>query len=184
MKRAVVALLFLLTPVTQRIEAQAPKPRLVVFIVVDQLRGDYPVMYSDLLKHGLKRLTTRGAWFRNGAYPYHSTTTCPGHATIGTGTFPYQHGMIANAWWDRATQRSVACTADAESAEISYAGNSGPGDSGKRLMVPTLADEMRQQLKSRVATMSMKARSAIGLAGHGGPRTAFMLGRLSRRSLE
>ena len=169
MKRAVCALLFLLLlPITQRIEAQAPKPRLVVFIVVDQLRGDYPVMYGDLLKHGLKRLTTRGAWFRNGAYPYYSTVTCPGHSTIGTGTFPYQHGMIANAWWDRATERSVACTADAESAEISYAGNSGPGDSGKRLMVPTLADEMRQQLKSRVATMSMKARSAIGLAGHGG----------------
>jgi predicted AlkP superfamily pyrophosphatase or phosphodiesterase len=169
MKRAALALLLLLTfPVAHPIEAQAVKPKLVVFIVVDQFRGDYPVWYGQLFEHGLKRLTTRGAWFRNGAYPYQSTITCPGHATIGTGTFPYQHGMVANAWWDRATERSVACTADAESAEISYATSSGAGDSAKSMRVQTLAELMRQQLKSRVATMAMKARSAIGLAGHSG----------------
>ena len=169
MKRAALALLLLLAlPATRPIEAQSARPKLVVFIVVDQLRADYPSRYGGLFQHGLKRLTSRGAWFKNAAYPYQGTTTCPGHATIGTGTFPYQHGLIGNAWWDRTTEKSVTCTTDPDSAEVSYGTSSGPGDSPKRLMVPTLADVMRQELKSRVATMSMKARSAIALAGHSG----------------
>jgi predicted AlkP superfamily pyrophosphatase or phosphodiesterase len=172
MKRAACALLLLLTfAVPARLGGQTPpgsKPKLVVFIVVDQLRGDYPVRYADLLEHGLKRLTTRGAWFRNAAYPYQGTITCPGHATIGTGTFPYRHGMIANAWYDRDTEKAVTCNSDPDSLEVSYATSAGPGDTAKRMMVPTLAELMRGELKSRVATMSMKARSAIGLAGHAG----------------
>ena len=171
MKRAALALLLLTLPVTHDVRAQqtpAARPKLVVFVVVDQLRGDYLVRYGNLFEHGLKRLTTRGAWFRNGAYPYAGTSTCPGHATIGTGTFPYRHGLIGNAWYDRATERSVTCNADPDSLEVSYATSQGAGDSAKRMMVPTLAEIMRGQLKSRVATMSMKARSAIGLAGHAG----------------
>lgn len=172
MRKAVLAILLLLTfPVTDRVRAQTPppgRPKLVVFMVVDQLRGDYLVRYANLFEHGLKRLTTRGAWFRNAAYPYHGTITCPGHTTIGTGTFPYQHGLIANAWYDRASERSVTCNADPDSLEVSYATSQGAGDSAKRMMMPTLAEIMRGQLKSRVATMSMKARSAIGLAGHSG----------------
>ena len=173
MKKAVVSILLLLItlPANDPARAQAPpagKPKLVVFLVVDQLRGDYPVRYGNLLEHGLKRLTTRGAWYRNGAYPYQGTSTCPGHVTIGTGTFPYKHGMIGNAWYDRETERSVTCNADSESLEVSYGTSQGPGDTAKRMMTPTLAEIMRGQLKSRVATMSMKARSAIGLAGHSG----------------
>ena len=169
MRQAALAILLLLTfPATAPIRAQAAQPKLVVFIVVDQLRGDYLVRYGNLLEHGLKRLTSQGAWFRNGAYPYANTSTCVGHATIGTGTLPFKHGMIGNAWWDRATERPVACTADSESLEVSYATSAGPGESGKRMLMPTLAEVMRGQLKSRVATMSMKARSAIGLAGHSG----------------
>ena len=57
----------------RRVRAQAARPKLVVFIVVDQLRGDYPVRYGGLLQHGLKRLTTEGAWFTNAAYPYLNT---------------------------------------------------------------------------------------------------------------
>ena len=61
---------------------------------------------------GLKRLTTEGAWFQNAAYPYMSTLTCVGHTTIATGTLPYHHGIIQNAWFDRASGRSVnACIA-------------------------------------------------------------------------
>lgn len=170
MKRAVLAILALLMfPAGHAVRAQpAARPKLVVFLVVDQLRGDYPVRYGKLLEHGLKRLTTQGAWFRNGAYPYAATITCVGHATIGTGTLPYQHGMIGNAWYDRATEKSVACTADEEALEVSYGTTTAPGDSPKRLMTPTLAELMREQLKSRVATMSNKARSAIALAGHSG----------------
>ena len=169
MRTIVIAVLLLLTvPAPARLRAQPAKPKLVVFIVVDQLRSDYLSWYGNRFEHGLKRLTTRGAWFKNGAYPYATTVTCAGHTTIGTGTFPYQHGLIGNAWFDRETERAVTCNADPDSQEVSYGTAGGAGDSGKRMMVPTLAEVMRQELKSRVATMSTKARSAIGLAGHSG----------------
>ena len=170
MKHAAMTLLLLLTfgSAAPPVSAQAARPKLVVFIVVDQLRGDYLEEYDGLLKHGLKRLKSGGAWFRNGAYPFHATLTCVGHATIGTGTFPYQHGMISNAWYDRETERAVNCTTDADALEVSYGTSMGAGDTAKRMLAPALAEVMRGTLKSRVATMSIKARSAIALAGHEG----------------
>ena len=165
---AVAALFVLLSVPAVPVRAQAGRPKLVVFLVVDQMRADYPVRYSSLLEKGLKRLTTEGAWFRNAAYPYLTTLTCVGHTTIGTGTLPWRHGMINNAWYDRETEKAVTCNADPNTTEVSYATSAGAGDSAFRMMTPTLAETMRGTLKSRVATMSMKARSAIGLAGHQG----------------
>jgi hypothetical protein len=170
MKRLVLAVALLVTflPAGAPVRAQAARPKLVVFIVVDQMRADYPVRYGSLLQHGLKRLTTDGAWYTNAAFPYLMTVTCVGHATIGTGTLPYKHGMIANTWYNRATGKIVTCNSDPESSDVSYAAATGPGDSAKNLMAPTLAEVMGRTLHSRVAAMSMKARSAIGLAGHAG----------------
>lgn len=145
----------------------AARPKLVVFIVVDQMRADYPVRYAGLLQNGLKRLTTQGAWYTKAAFPYFSTLTCVGHSSIATGVLPYRHGMIGNAWYDRASGKAVTCNSDPDSTDIMYGtASGGTGDSGKNLMVPTLADVMGKTLHARVATMSMKARSAIGLAGH------------------
>ena len=150
------------------IAAQGARPKLVVFIVVDQMRADYLVRYGGLLSKGLKRLTTDGAWYTNAAYPYLNTITCVGHSTIGTGALPYKHGMIANSWYDRDTGKAVTCNSDPDTNDVSYGGATGSGDSAKNMMVPTLAEVMGRSLKSKVATMSMKARSAIGLAGHKG----------------
>jgi predicted AlkP superfamily pyrophosphatase or phosphodiesterase len=143
----------------------APKPKLVVLLAVDQMRADYPVRYSNILQHGLKRLTETGAWFKNAAYPYLNTVTCAGHSTLGTGTFPYKHGMVLNAWYDRATGKTVTCTEDSSVSEVSYGDLAGIGDSAKNMMAPTLAELLHKQ-KGRVVTMSLKPRSAIGLAGH------------------
>jgi predicted AlkP superfamily pyrophosphatase or phosphodiesterase len=165
---ALIAALIALRSPAAPVLSQAQRPKLVVFVVVDQMRGDYLTEYGDLMQHGLKRLMKDGAWFRRGAYPYLTTVTCVGHTTIGTGTLPYKHGMIANAWYDRATQKAVSCNADSDTQEVSYAASQGAGDSAARMMAPTLAEVMRKSLNSRVATMAMKARSAIGLAGHGG----------------
>jgi predicted AlkP superfamily pyrophosphatase or phosphodiesterase len=146
--------------------AQAAKPKLVVVLVVDQMRADYLVRYGGLFEKGLKRLTTEGAWFTNAAYPYMSTLTCVGHTTIGTGTLPWRHGIIQNAWYDRATGKSVTCTADENTTEISYGALTGAGDSAHLMMAPSLAETMKKQTQARVVTISLKARSAIGLAGH------------------
>jgi predicted AlkP superfamily pyrophosphatase or phosphodiesterase len=143
----------------------SPRPKLIVVVAVDQMRGDYPVRYGGLLEHGLKQLLTDGAWYKNAAYPYLNTVTCAGHSTIGTGTFPYKHGMVLNAWHDRESGKSVACTSDPSVTEVSYANFSGTGDSAKNVKMPSLA-ELIHKNKGRVVTMSIKARSAIGLAGH------------------
>src|SRR6202790_2096708 len=72
--------------------AQAPaRPKLVVLLVVDQMRGDYVDKFLGQWTGGLKRLVEEGAWFRNGAYPYAALETCVGHATISTGAFPATH---------------------------------------------------------------------------------------------
>jgi len=72
--------------------------KLVVMIVVDQMRGDYVDKFHGQWTGGLKRLVEEGAWFHDAAYPYAATETCVGHATISTGALPATHGMVANAW--------------------------------------------------------------------------------------
>src|SRR6185436_16517627 len=97
------------------------------------------------------------------------TVTCAGHSTIGSGTLPHTHGMISNTWWLRDERRLVGCTADNAAMDISYGRPVRLGNSAAHLMVPTLADELRMQKPgARVVAVSMKARSAIALAGHAG----------------
>jgi predicted AlkP superfamily pyrophosphatase or phosphodiesterase len=157
---------------------QAPPgrpPRLAVILVVDQMRADYLEISRTSWRAGFKRLLAEGAVFEHGEYPYMNTVTCAGHATIGTGTFPHTHGMTLNAWYDRGRRASVSCTDDPDSPLVSYGGAGRLGTSGKLLLAPTLADELRtQHPDARVVTMSLKARSAIGLAGHGGTAVSWI----------
>lgn len=147
--------------------AQSPsQPKLVVVLVVDQLRTDYLTEYGGTFKEGLQRLMREGAWFKEGAFPYLNTVTCPGHATIGTGTFPYQHGMILNNWLDRETRTSTYCTADASERDVSYNGlaPAASSDSAKKMLRPALAEQIHER-GGRSVVMSLKPRSAIPLAG-------------------
>src|SRR5260370_31192961 len=106
------------------------RPKLVVLLVVDQMRGDYVDKFLGQWRGGLKRLVEEGAWFRAAAYPYAATETCVGHATISTGALPATHGMISNEWFDRELQKSVTCTDDRSVKNLGYAGASvGGGDS-------------------------------------------------------
>src|SRR5512132_3159593 len=167
---ALLALTFALPPRTVAGQRSAPSgPKLIVILVADQMRFDYLERYSGRFTGGLKRLMENGAWFQRAAYPYLNTVTCPGHSTIGTGTFPYQHGMILNTWFDRKKRAATECTDDEKTNEVSYGGAvAGKSDSARRQLRPTLADRVREQAHGRVVTLSLKARSAIGLAGHGG----------------
>jgi predicted AlkP superfamily pyrophosphatase or phosphodiesterase len=145
------------------------RPKLVVLLVVDQMRGDYVDKFLPQWTGGLRRLVEEGAWFRNAAYPYAATETCVGHSTISTGSFPASHAMVANAWWDRETQKMVTCTADPNAKNSGYAGASAKdGDSAWRMEVPAFAEELKFQTNgaTRVVTFSLKARAAITMAGH------------------
>jgi predicted AlkP superfamily pyrophosphatase or phosphodiesterase len=136
-----IAALLPLAHAQQPPAASAPKvpakPKLVVLLVVDQMRADYVDKFRHQWTGGLKRLVTEGAWFRDAAYPYAATETCVGHATISTGAFPATHGMVANAWWDRETQKMVTCTSDPKAKNVAYSDASPQGgDSAWRMLVP------------------------------------------------
>jgi predicted AlkP superfamily pyrophosphatase or phosphodiesterase len=145
-----------------------PRPKLVVMLVVDQMRGDYVDRFQAQWTGGLKRLLQEGAWFREAAYPYAATETCPGHATISTGAFPLSHGIVANSWWDRDDQQMVTCTSDPNATNSAYGGGETKGgDSAWRMKFPAFAQELKFQTggTTRVVTISLKARAAITLAG-------------------
>lgn len=152
--------------------AQTPEeyrgPKLVVMLVVDQMRADYVERFSQQWSGGLRRLVEQGAWFRQAAYPYLNTVTCTGHATIATGSFPATHGIVLNSWWDRDSGKQVSCTDDPSARAISYGPPVEERHSAARLKLANFADELRAQLgtASRRVTFSIKPRSAIMLAGH------------------
>ena len=179
-----------------------PRPKLIVLLVVDQMRADYVDRFAPEWHGGLRRLIDQGAWFTNAAYPYAKTVTCAGHATISTGDFPSTHGMIENSWWDREAGKMVSCTADPRSAPLEYANSTAPnqaaasgataqtgsaamlgdtpssGDSDARAQAPSFAEQLRAQVDgSRVVTMSLKARAAISLAGHRGDSVTWTDGK-------
>ena len=91
-----------------------------MLISVDQMRGDYIDRFRHQWSKGLHRLITDGAWFRQADYPYYTTVTCAGHASIGTGTVPAVHGMVANSWATQNNSRIVSCTDDESQKLISY----------------------------------------------------------------
>src|SRR6266852_8179560 len=182
LQRAMMAAAFFFAgsiPFVPSIAAQAPpsrpaapsapkapaRPKLVVLLVVDQMRGDYVDKFLGQWTGGLKRLVEEGAWFRDAAYPYAATETCVGHATISTGAFPATHGMVANAWWDRELGKSVTCTSDSKAKNSAYGGASlkdgdsesdekEGGNSGVRLAVPSFADELRFQAATRTRVVT------------------------------
>ena len=151
----------------QPASAQAKKPpRLIVIIVVDQMRADYLDWYRANFTAGFDRLLREGAVYTDAAYPYLNTITCAGHSTIGTGTFPYRHGMIMNNWFDRQTGTTSYCTDDPTMTEISYNGlTSVQGDSAKLLLAPAIGEQIMKR-GGRSVTMSLKPRSAVTLTGH------------------
>src|ERR1700720_3623047 len=101
-KRSVVAVALLLAafvsqpavPVALGAATGPSVPKLVVLIVVDQMRADYVDRFQSEWTGGLKRMVKNGAWFRLAAYPYLTTVTCAGHATVSTGAFPHTHGIF------------------------------------------------------------------------------------------
>jgi predicted AlkP superfamily pyrophosphatase or phosphodiesterase len=164
-------------PATVSSVANAKRPKLVVMLVVDQMRGDYIEKFRANWTGGLKRLVDEGAWFPDAAYPYAATETCVGHSTISTGAFPATHGMISNEWWDREQQKDVTCTSDPNVKSIRYGGDTTEGgDDVNKMLIPAFADELKfQSIKpTRVVTFSLKARAAITMGGHQGDAVTWL----------
>src|SRR5205085_3276058 len=84
-----------------------PKPKLIVQITFDQLRGDLLERYRPALTGGFKRVMDEGWWVQNGDAAHGLTLSFPGHATLATGMYPSHHGLTANEWWQDVDGRWV-----------------------------------------------------------------------------
>lgn len=147
------------------------RPKLVVGIVVDQMRPDYlSRFYEKFSERGFKRLMNEGFQVKNMHYDYIPTFTGPGHASIYTGTTPAMHGIIANYWHDKTRNTGMYCVEDRDQVSIGAEPSSKGQMSPKNLIPTTITDELRGYFnyESKVIGMSIKDRGAILPAGHTG----------------
>ena len=143
-------------------------PRLVVGIVVDQMRFDYLSRFWEHYgKGGFRRLVGEGFLCRDNHFNYAPTTTGPGHASIFTGTSPSVHGVIGNNWFDKESGQSVYCAGDPEQKSIGTSGAAGQM-SPHRMLTTTITDQLRlhYQMRAKVISISLKDRGAVLPGGH------------------
>ncbi len=140
----------------------AARPRLVLLIVVDQFRYDYLERYGDLFTGGLRRMLRDGANWTNADYDHMPTYTAPGHATLMTGTWPAETGIIGNEWYERDTGKRVTSVTDTTTKALGGEAQEA-GASPRRLLASTLGDELRLVTNDRakVVGISLKDRAAI-----------------------
>ena len=151
--------------------ASAPalaRPKLVVGIVVDQMRYDYLYRYYDKYSTGgFRRLMDGGFNARNNHYHYAATYTGPGHAAIYTGSAPALNGIVGNDFYDRTLGRMLYC---AEDTTVNTVGNTGSAGkmSPRNLLVTTIGDQLKLATdgRAKVVGIALKDRGAILPAGH------------------
>lgn len=148
--------------------ASTTKTKLVVGIVVDQMRNDYLYRYwSRFGNGGFKRLVNEGFYFKNAHYNYIPTYTGPGHSSIYTGATPRAHGIIANDWYVKTNGTFQYCVSDTSVKGVGTNGKSGKM-SPKNQISSTIGDELKMSMgpQSKVFALALKDRSAILPAGH------------------
>ncbi|KJD31533.1 alkaline phosphatase [Tamlana nanhaiensis] len=147
---------------------QNTKPKLVVGIVVDQMRYDYLTrFYNKYAEGGFKRMMNDGFNCKNNHFNYIPTKTGPGHASVFTGSTPKYHGIIANDWYDKYGKTMVYCAGDDSYESVGTTSKDGKM-SPHRMKTTTFADENRlfTQMRGKTIGISIKDRGAILPAGH------------------
>lgn len=147
-----------------RVYAKGERPRLVVVVVIDQMRYDYLVRFAGLYTGGLKRFLDQGADFTDAHHDHAITVTAAGHATLSTGAFPSHHGIVGNDWFDRAANGKVYATSD---PNVRILGDpSGAGQSPRNILRTSLGDWLKAASpRSKVFSVALKDRSAIAMGG-------------------
>ena len=143
-------------------------PKLVVGIVVDQMRYDYLTrFYQDFSDEGFKRMVEEGFNCKNNHFNYAPTSTGPGHTSVYTGATPATHGIIGNNWYDKENDVEVYCASDE-----SYNSIGTKADAGKmsphRMTGTTITDELRlhTQMRGKTIAIALKDRGAVLPGGH------------------
>ena len=144
------------------------KPKLVIGLVVDQMRWDFLYRFSaKYSSNGFKRLLNQGFSFENTFINYTPTYTAPGHACIYTGSVPAIHGIVGNNWFDKRTGKNIYCTDDSTVLPVGSSSRAGKM-SPDNLWASTITDELKlsNNFKSKVIGIALKDRGAILPAGH------------------
>lgn len=144
------------------------KPKLVVGIVVDQMRYDYLTrFYNRYGEGGFKRLMNHGFLATNANFDYVPTYTAVGHTSIYTGTTPQSHGIISNNWYDKYEKKFIYCVDDANYQSVGIKGLAGQ-KSPYRMQTTTITDELKlaQNQRGKTIGVAIKDRSSILPAGH------------------
>ena len=144
------------------------QPKLVVGVVVDQMRFDYLNRFKNkYTSNGFLRLINQGYCCNNHHFNFIPTYTGPGHASIFTGTTPSVHGIIGNSWYDKETNKTVYCTTDEDYTAVGAATKYGKV-SPRNMKVTTLADQNRlfTQMRGKTIGVSIKDRGAVFPSGH------------------
>jgi len=150
------------------ISAQNQKSKLIVGIVVDQMRYDYLYKFQNhYSEKGFKRLLNNGFNAKNTHYSYIPTYTGPGHASIFTGTTPAYHGIISNNWYDKQENKIIYCVDDENMTSVGIVGEAGQR-SPKQLLTTTIGDQNRlhTQFDGKTISISLEDRSSILSGGH------------------
>ena len=144
------------------------RPKLVVGLVIDQMRWDYLYRYYNRYgKGGFKRLLNEGFSAENTFIPFTPTYTGCGHTSIYTGSVPAINGIVGNNWYDAQLGRDVYCAEDKEVKTVGS--NTKAGEmSPKNMLVTSITDELRlaTNFKSKVIGISLKDRGSVLPAGH------------------
>ncbi|WP_343522445.1 alkaline phosphatase PafA [Pedobacter sp.] len=149
--------------------AEVARPKLVVGLVVDQMRWDYLYRYYNRYTNGgFKRLINEGFSVENTFIPYTPTYTACGHTCIYTGSVPAVHGIIGNDWYDPETKKNVYCTEDSSVSTVGSTPSSEGNMSPKNMLTTTITDELRlaTNFRGKVIGISLKDRGSILPAGH------------------
>ena len=151
----------------QHAAAKSDRPKIVVGLMVDQMRWDFLYRFQDRYgEGGFKRLIREGFNCENAYIPYAQTVTACGHACVYTGSVPAINGIMGNEWFDRGLGRSVYCAEDASVKTIGGSPNALPM-SPRNLLVTTVCDELRMatNFRSKVVGIAIKDRGGIIPAG-------------------
>lgn len=159
----------------KQVQTTAQKPKLVVGLVIDQMRWDYLYRYqSKYTDGGFKRLLNTGYSFNNVMIPYVPTVTALGHTSVYTGSVPSIHGIAGNDWTDKSTGKNVYCTTDVTVQSVGTTNEKVGQHSPRNLWSSTITDQLgiSTNFRSKVVGVSLKDRASILPAGHN-PTGAF-----------
>jgi predicted AlkP superfamily pyrophosphatase or phosphodiesterase len=147
------------------------KPKVILQITIDQMRGDFPMRYKDRLgEDGFRYLMEKGTWYMDAHYQHANTETAVGHASLATGADPSRHGIVANDWIDQESGAFVYNTEDERHHIIGREPKAHEGVSPRNLLSSTFSDELvvHNGCRSRAFSVSVKDRGAILPGGHVG----------------